>query len=124
MGVPFRAISSLEAANKKPPADFPTLAGDPDQEWWAQQASWGLMQCMGAVYRERGYKMNYIPSIIARPDMQIDYGCKHLAAYYKRWGATYGWYGVVGAFNAGSPTATDPAYIKKIEKFVPNIRSM
>ena len=49
---PFRTPTEAERASEIPPHDFPTLGGDRDQEWWGQQASWGLMQVMGAVARE------------------------------------------------------------------------
>src|SRR5688572_17064220 len=52
---PFRALASYEVDSKVPPSDFFGKSGDRDQEWWAQQASWGLMQVMGAVARERGF---------------------------------------------------------------------
>ena len=54
---PFRPLSVTEAITKRPPADFHALAGDPDQEWWGQQASWGLMQVMGALARELGFRL-------------------------------------------------------------------
>src|SRR5687767_808548 len=53
---PFREVTDPECSSEFPPVDFPTLAGDRDQEWWAQQASWGLMQVMGAVAREHGLR--------------------------------------------------------------------
>jgi hypothetical protein len=52
---PFRALTDAEIASEVPPVDFPYLLGGRDQEWWAQQASWGLMQIMGAVAREEGF---------------------------------------------------------------------
>jgi len=76
---PFRAVSELEVAAKFPPKDFPALAGDPDNEWWAQQASWGLTQVMGAVAREHGYKGGYLTRLCSDPALAIDLGCAHLA---------------------------------------------
>src|SRR5688572_9407095 len=55
-GRPFRPLTPAERQSEVPPADFPTLAGDRDQEWWAQQASWGLLQVLGAVAREDGFR--------------------------------------------------------------------
>src|SRR5688572_30406951 len=59
---PYRC-SALEALAKSPPLDFPCLIGDPDHEWWGQQISWGLMQIMGAVARERGYAAPYLTQL-------------------------------------------------------------
>src|ERR1035437_1537296 len=52
---PFRRVTDAEVASKFPPADFRSLKGDPDQEWWGQQASWGLCQLMGAGARQLGF---------------------------------------------------------------------
>lgn len=80
-GAPFRAVSDVEVAAKFPPKDFPTLAGDPDQEWWSQQASWGLMQLMGAVAREHGFRGKYLTRLCSDPALNIDLGCQHLAGH-------------------------------------------
>lgn len=75
---PFRAITSAELASKFPPPDFPVLFGDADQEWWAQQASWGLMQVMGAVAREHGYSTPYLTDMCVSSTRNLVVGCKHL----------------------------------------------
>src|SRR3972149_8253567 len=72
--MPFRKVTDQEILNKFPPSDFSTLSGDRDQEWWAQQASWGLMQIMGAVARECGFRGPYLPAILD-PFDNITYGC-------------------------------------------------
>jgi len=99
---PFRTVSETEIRAERPPADFYCLAGDPDQEWWAQQASWGLMQVMGAVARERGYMAPYLPSL-CDPAANLDYACRHLSVLRGRYVQAYGWPGVIAAYNAGSP---------------------
>lgn len=76
---PFRVITTLENASEYPPKDFPSLAGDPDQEWWAQQASWGLCQVMGAVAREHGFAGEYLTQLCSSPITNLDIGCEHLA---------------------------------------------
>lgn len=98
---PFRALTAAEKFSEQPPADFPSLAGDRDAEWWGQQASWGLMQVMGAVARELGMR-GHIPSL-CDPQIGIRYGCMHLANLVRRFHAAHGWRGVGAAFNAGSP---------------------
>ena len=80
---PFRALTPEEAARKTPPADFPVLAGDRDQEWWGQQASWGLMQVMGALARERGFRGLYLTEL-TDPALNLSIGCAHLAGLM-RW---------------------------------------
>lgn len=81
-GKPFRALSPGEASSEFPPSDFPCLAGDPDQEWWGQQASFGLMQVMGAVAREMGFKGAYLTQL-CEPSINLRYGCQKLAADLK-----------------------------------------
>jgi len=77
-GSPFRAVTEAELMSERPPADFGSLAADPDQEWWGQAASWGLMQIMGAVARERGSRLPYLTELLD-PAINVDYGCRHLA---------------------------------------------
>ena len=99
---PFRAVSAAEIASERPPRDFPALAGDPDQEWWAQQASWGLLQVMGAVARERGYMARYLPEL-CDPHDNLEYACRQLSHLRGRFIEAHGWPGVIAAYNAGSP---------------------
>lgn len=75
---PFRAVQPDELLAKTPPPDFPTLRGDRDQEWWGQQASWGLMQIMGGVARERGFIGPYLTEL-CDPTVNLTYGCAYLA---------------------------------------------
>ena len=79
---PFRHIDATEIAFKRPPKDFPTLAGDSDQEWWCQQCSWGLMQVMGAVAREQGFSAPYLTQL-CDPAVNLGIGCRHLAKLIK-----------------------------------------
>lgn len=97
---PFRKLTEAEIASERPPADFPFLAGDRDQEWWAQQASWGAMQVMGAVAREHGLRTPYLTILCADPGVGLHYGCLHLATLYKRHQT---WPAAVRAYNTGSP---------------------
>lgn len=76
---PFRALTFAEQASEAPPADFPTLAGDRDQEWWGQAASWGLMQVMGAVARERGFMRPFLAEL-CEPVVNLELGCAHVAS--------------------------------------------
>ncbi|HVL67211.1 MAG TPA: transglycosylase SLT domain-containing protein [Vicinamibacterales bacterium] len=76
---PFRRLTPEEIKSETPPADFPCLAGDRDQEWWAQQASWGLMQVMGGVAREQGFRGGYINQL-HDPEVGLFYGVRVLRA--------------------------------------------
>lgn len=78
--MPFRAATAQELSSMTPPKDWPCLAGDPDQEWWAQMASWGLMQPMGAVARERSFRGNYLTQLVD-PHLNIRIGTSHLWSY-------------------------------------------
>jgi hypothetical protein len=80
---PFRPLTANEMINELPPADFPTLAGDRDQEWWAQQASWGLMQVVGAVARQYGFRNNYL-SELCEPIQGLTVGC-HVMSDLLEW---------------------------------------
>lgn len=111
---PFRQLLPGEAESERPPADFRCLAGDPDQEWWAQQASWGLMQTMGAVARENGFGGPYLPEL-CKPVVSLEFGCRHVRKLFQRHGA---WTAVMAAYNTGSPAhppgSAGDVYVKKI----------
>lgn len=79
---PFRFVTPQESRAEIPPDDFPCLAGDPDQEWWGQQASWGLMQVMGALGRELGFTGPYLPGL-CDPALNLSLGCLHLSRLLK-----------------------------------------
>jgi soluble lytic murein transglycosylase-like protein len=105
-GQPFRELTVSERATEVPPADFPTLAGDRDQEWWGQQASWGLMQIMGALAREIGFRGLYLPEL-TRPHLNLQLGCQHLANLL-RW-SNGDERRAVAAYNAGRGGWNGPA---------------
>lgn len=78
-GQPFRFLSPNEAASKLPPSDFHgILPSGALQEWLGQQTSWGLMQVMGAVARELGFKAPYFAEL-TDPMTGLHFGCKHFA---------------------------------------------
>jgi hypothetical protein len=107
-GAPFRPVSELELLAKFPPKDFPALAGDADNEWWGQQASWGLTQIMGAVAREHGYRGKYLPGLVADPAANLAIGAVHLAANVK-WAARL-YRGLEGGRQAAATRAGLAAY--------------
>jgi hypothetical protein len=110
----FRTLTPLERTNETPPTDFPILAGDRDQEWWGQQASWGLMQVMGAVAREHGLRAPYV-TVLCDPQTGLEYGCKHLAKLLKR--AQGDEQRALSAYNAGwAPSAQGSIYAAGVLK--------
>jgi len=48
-----------------------------------QSCSWGLMQVMGAVAREAGF--HYPLFKLTRPDLGIEFGCRHFARQFERY---------------------------------------
>ncbi len=99
---PFRLVTPQEIASKVPPRDFPTLAGDRDQEWWAQQASFGLCQLMGSVARELGCASPYL-TVLCDPVVSLHYGCRLLAKQFA-W-ADHNWAKALSAYNGGRGAA-------------------
>jgi hypothetical protein len=67
-----------------------------------QRMSWGLMQVMGAVIREQG-RAGWLTEAVGSIDLQLEYGCRHLAKAVRRWG---GIEPGLAAYNAGSPRRT------------------
>lgn len=113
---PFRVISLAEERSETPPPDFPTLGGDRDQEWWGQQASWGLMQIMGAVGREVGFEGIYLPQL-CEVERNLEYGCRHLFSLLD-W-ARHDVRQAAAAYNAGRGgwmRAAGQAYADKVQQ--------
>lgn len=115
---PFRRLTRAEVESAVPPPDFPVLAGDRDQEWWGQRASWGLMQVMGAVGREHGFRGRFLTELLD-PWVNAEFGCRHLKKLIDRWGLADG----ISAYNAGSPTLkNDEAYTRPVLKRAEEMR--
>jgi len=113
---PFRALAPSETLSKFPPSDFPTKAGDADQEWWGQQASWGLMQIMGAVARERGFVGPYLPEL-TEPEANLFWGCAHLGRLLE-W-ANGDIHKTLAAWNAGPGnwlSSVGQSYANKVDR--------
>jgi soluble lytic murein transglycosylase-like protein len=73
-----------------------------ETELIARATSWGLMQVMGQVARERGFEGIFL-SELCKPVAGIEYGCRQLKFFEQRHMAAHGWNGVIAAYNAGSP---------------------
>lgn len=100
---PFRALRNGEVNCAKAPKDFPYLSklGSRDTEWGGQRASWGPMQVMGAVARERGFGDPF-PALCSN-EWGVYWGCQHLSWLTDRYQKDYGWEGVISSYNQGSP---------------------
>lgn len=98
-GAPFRKLTHDEIADENPPKDFPAPVGVlQDAEWWGQQASWGLMQVMGAVAREHGLKERFL-TILCDPSRGVRHGCLYLANCMRRYPGDVE--DAIAAYNAG-----------------------
>lgn len=88
--------------------DDPELFGpvSVETERIARATSWGPMQIMGQVARERGFERAFL-SALCQPDLGIDMGCAQLAYFRSRFEAEHGFDAVIAAYNAGSPRYTD-----------------
>jgi hypothetical protein len=120
---PFRPLTRDEILSEVPPFDFYALKGDKDQEYWAQQASWGLMQVMGAVAREHGFLGPYLTEL-TDPETGLEFGCAHLASQYE-W-ANRDVTKTLAAYNGGHsgnsrPPYRNADYASKVEAAMLNI---
>jgi soluble lytic murein transglycosylase-like protein len=89
-----------KAPYRQADAVFPAPRGvSSATEKTAQKTSWGLMQIMGAVGRELGFDRPFLTEL-CDPQINLEYGCRHLCNYYRRFG---GWEEATVAYNAGSP---------------------
>lgn len=83
--------------------------------------SFGLLQVMGLVARERGFKGAYLTEL-CDPATGLNIGCKHLAAFAARFRAAFGWSAVCAAYNGGAGAVrghnnyTNPEYPAKVLK--------
>lgn len=67
-------------------------------EWMARKTSWGLLQIMGQVARERGFDARYLAEL-CDPALNFKYAVKHL-----EWGRRRGegtWDQALAAYNGG-----------------------
>lgn len=80
------------------PARVRPLACSVETEKALQMTSFGLMQVMGAVLREKGFR-GWLTEILSNAEAQLDYGCMHLSKFLKMYGELAL---AIGAYNAGS----------------------
>ncbi len=68
-----------------------------DTESMLQSTSFGLLQIMGCVARERGFE-DYLPKL-CMPEVGLKYGCLHIKKLYERYSKDSD---IIAAYNAGS----------------------
>lgn len=74
-----------------------------------QMISWGLMQVMGGVAREHGFKGVFTE--LCNPSVGLSYGMKHLRKYYAKY---QDWPDAIASYNAGSPRKdSDGRYVNQ-----------
>ncbi|MBK9496775.1 MAG: lytic transglycosylase domain-containing protein [Xanthomonadales bacterium] len=118
-GRPFRDLTMAERTSENAPHDFlaPVPSVDPDAEWWGQQASWGLMQVMGAVAREVGFGGPYLTAL-CDPALGLHIGCTKLRRLLQAYGdaemavSAYN-FGHV-AFKPGTKEFENQRYVDKV----------
>jgi soluble lytic murein transglycosylase-like protein len=94
-------------------------SSNPEIEEILQKTSLGLMQVMGAVYRELGYSKP-LPAVFEDIDAQISYGIRHFLKFYKKYGTVHA---AIAAYNAGSPRkASHGGYVNQgyVDRVVKN----
>jgi len=80
-----------------------------------QKTSWGLMQIMGAVARERGFR-GWL-TLLLQPENNIEYGCRHVRHLFDRpWDMS----DVIAAYNFGSPIRT-PSGAYRNQRYVDSV---
>ncbi|MFH1136566.1 MAG: transglycosylase SLT domain-containing protein [Pseudomonadota bacterium] len=80
------------------PARFRPRNSTLETEVVFQKTSWGLMQIMGAVAREHGFR-GWLPEL-CQPEINLEYACRRLEFLLERFG---GEAEAVSAYNQGSP---------------------
>ena len=92
-----------------------------DTEIVSRATSWGLMQIMGQVARERGCEMAFL-SELCRPEAGLEYGCRQLNFLTARYYDGKDWNPVISAYNQGSPrrakdgTFLNQGYVDKVRR--------
>jgi soluble lytic murein transglycosylase-like protein len=78
------------------------------REQWARATSWGLLQIMGQVAREQGFRSKYLPELLI-PEVNLYHGSQFLAEDRKpRTDGT--WAGALAAYNGGLGGNREPPY--------------
>lgn len=93
-----------------------------DTEVMFQKTSIGIMQVMGAVYREYGYR-GWLPALFSDVEKQIEFGIRHLSQKFKKYGSINSIAAPVAAYNSGHPvfgpdgTLKNEGYVAKVLRY-------
>ena len=79
-----------------------------ETERMLQKTSIGLMQVMGAVYRELGFT-GWLTEVVGDAVIQLEYGCLFLSKKIEKYGMDRG----ILAYNSGSPIKKNGKYINQ-----------
>ena len=93
-------------------------------EWFGQKTSWGLLQVMGAVARERQFDSKYL-SELCDPQVNLKIASEYLAELRGR--SDGSWAGSLSAYNGGlrgnrKPPFRNQFYVDKVESKVDKYR--
>ena len=75
----------------------------------ARSTSWGLMQVMGQVARERGFQGKFL-SALCDPETGLRVGALHLKRFLDQYGDVSK---AVASYNAGSPRMADGGFVNQ-----------
>ncbi len=81
-------------------------------ERMGRATSFGPMQIMGQVARERGFTGIFLTEL-CDPETGLEYGCRQLAALRDRYLTQWGLDGVIAAYNAGSPRTAGGRFVNQ-----------
>ena len=98
----------------------------PSPEGTKRATSWGLMQIMGQVAREKGFKGKF--EELFDPAVNLFWSLKHLKHFIKQYAPNLD--DAIVSYNAGSPrhkqdgTYVNQVYVDKIHKYLQSIKSV
>lgn len=121
--VDVRTQQPLRLEGDDVPDDFPSKPGcSGPTEWVGQKTSWGLLQMMGGVARERGFAGTFLAEL-CDPATNLHLCCAFLRDLLDWSGADV--HQALGAYNAGKRHALGPdgqAYAVKVQQLAVKLR--
>jgi hypothetical protein len=88
-----------------------------DTERVLQMCSWGMMQVMGTVARELGFRGNLLE--LTKPELGVKFGCLKLKELMGKYSYSDD---LIAAYNAGTPRKVDGKYSN--ETYVAKVRGL
>ena len=96
------------------------------EEATGRSTSWGILQIMGQVAREKGFKETFETLLI--PEVGLHWGLKHLKRFINKYPETLD--DAIASYNAGSPRKRQTGeyinqqYVGKIHKYLNQIKEV